>query len=78
MVKGSCKKCKVEWNVCQGLNSLIERFRNNPVMHEAVPEDHKPVYFIDGVEEPFPAPTKPLKAPRLRKPTSKALKALKA
>lgn len=68
---GSGKVGHAEWNVCQGLDALIERFRNNPVMHENCPQDFKPLLFVDGVETKFPEPTKPIKAPRIRKPVQK-------
>mmetsp|Transcript_30241 Transcript_30241/g.66134 ORF Transcript_30241/g.66134 Transcript_30241/m.66134 type:complete len:157 (-) Transcript_30241:119-589(-) len=35
-------------------------------MHEAVPDEYKPVVFQDGVRVPFPAATKKLRAPRMR------------
>eukprot|EP00928_Gymnodinium_smaydae_P053249 TRINITY_DN37288_c0_g1_i1.p1 TRINITY_DN37288_c0_g1~~TRINITY_DN37288_c0_g1_i1.p1 ORF type:complete len:395 (+),score=85.26 TRINITY_DN37288_c0_g1_i1:103-1287(+) len=51
----------------QGLDSLIERYRNSPVMHEAVPDAYKPQLFDSkGLPVDFPAPTKALRMPRLR------------
>lgn len=63
----SQKTGKVCWsNPHQGYEEHVERFRNSPVMHEAVPDDHRPLVFKDGIKVPFPAPTKKLRVPRLR------------
>mmetsp|Transcript_53085 Transcript_53085/g.98194 ORF Transcript_53085/g.98194 Transcript_53085/m.98194 type:complete len:371 (+) Transcript_53085:165-1277(+) len=60
--------CSVDWNdKQQGLGSLIERYRNSPVMHESVPEECKPVLLQDGKRIPFPGPTQKIKAPKIRK-----------
>jgi|EP00427_Karlodinium_veneficum_P017005 hypothetical protein len=56
----------------QGLDQHIERYRNSPVMHSAVPEDHKPMLFHDGKRIPFPEPTK--KVRKLRAPYGPARK----
>jgi len=61
----SAKKCEVTWSTAQGLTAYIDRYRNNPVMHDSIPEKAKPLLFEHGVRVPFPAPTKKLKAPRL-------------
>mmetsp|Transcript_179933 Transcript_179933/g.437781 ORF Transcript_179933/g.437781 Transcript_179933/m.437781 type:complete len:366 (+) Transcript_179933:38-1135(+) len=50
----------------QGLTSHVERYRNSPVMHSAVPDEWKPAVFVNGVRVAFPAPTKALKAPKIR------------
>lgn len=62
----SQKKCEAVWSTTQGLAAHIDRFRNNPVMHESVPEDSKPMLFQEGARAAFPAPTRKLKAPRLK------------
>lgn len=63
----SKKICTVSWaDPHQGLSPNIERYRNSPVMHEKVPDIYKPLLFVDGVRLPFPAPTKKLRAPRIR------------
>jgi predicted ester cyclase len=59
------KKVAVVWGTTQGLGSYVGLYRNNPVMHESVPEESKPVMFRDGERVVFPAPTRKLKAPRL-------------
>jgi len=65
----SDKVCDVLWSAeQQGLSANIERYRNSPVMHEIVPEECKPVVLANGVRVPFPAPTKRLREPRIRRP----------
>lgn len=54
------------WSVLQGLEAHVERYRNSPVMHEEVPDECRPMHLSGGTPVPFPAPTKRLKAPRLR------------
>jgi hypothetical protein len=62
------KVCNVRWSVPhqQGLEAQIARYRNSPVMHEAVPESWKPLLFQDGVSMPFPLPTRKIRVPRIR------------
>lgn len=63
------KICDVMWSgVHQGLEAHIERYRNSPVMHQSVPDEFKPALFVNGERVPFPAPTKPPRAPRIRAP----------
>merc|ERR1719410_1554293 len=63
----SYKLAEVTWSSpSQGLATHIERYRNSPVMHEDVPDEFRPVLYKDGVRVPFPLPTKPIKAPRVR------------
>jgi len=63
----SQKVCSVVWSgPVQGLSAHTDRYRNSPVMHESVPDEYKPVVFIDGVRVPFPPPTKRIRAPRAR------------
>jgi len=55
---------KVEWSDShQGLDALIQRYRNSTVMHESVADMHKPLIFVDGARAPFPAPTEVLTFP---------------
>lgn len=64
----SQKVCSVNWSTpYQGLEAHVERFRNSPVMHEAVPDEYKPVVFVNGIRTSFPPPTKKLRAPRTRR-----------
>jgi len=60
------KVCEVAWGKKehQSLHSLIDHFRNSPVMHPLVPEEFKPSLFTLGERMVFPAPTKRLRPPR--------------
>lgn len=63
----SSKVCSVDFCAEQcGLDSLIKRYQNCPVMHELVPDDYKPALFLAGQRIAFPAPTKKLKKPRMK------------
>jgi len=48
----------------QGLKAQIKRYRNSPVMHQDLPDEHKPLLFAQGKCIPFPGPTKNLRARR--------------
>jgi len=62
------KVCEVCWSsVLQGVAAHVERYRNSPVMHPSVPDSFKPMLFRNGDRVAFPAPTKTLRPPRLRK-----------
>jgi len=56
----SGKVCEVGWSGAdqQGLEANSERYRNSSVMHSSVPEELKPVRFMNGVQVPFPKPTR--------------------
>merc|ERR1712232_28123 len=60
----SFKRCEAAWSSQQGLSAYIDRYRNNPVMHESVPEEFKPALFQQGVQIAFPSPTRRLKMPQ--------------
>jgi len=61
------KVCCVQWcSSLQGLEGHITLYRNSTMMHEAVEDRFKPVLLRDGVRVPFPAPTKKIKAPRMK------------
>merc|ERR1719261_1962055 len=61
------KVCTVTWgSPYQGLEAHIERYQNSPVMHHSIPDEWKPVLLEDGVRVVFPAPTKPIKTPKIR------------
>lgn len=47
----------------QGLDMLIERYRNSRIMHGSVPDEYKPVLFNNGHRIPFPRHTKRIRAP---------------
>merc|ERR1711939_719329 len=54
------KVCTVTWSTpTQGLEAHIERYRNSPVMHTALPDEWKPVLLQRGMRVAFPLPTKP-------------------
>lgn len=66
----SDKICKAGWGTenQQGLDYLIEKYRNSPMLHPDVPEQARPMRFnADGEQIEFPKPTRPVKAPRLKK-----------
>mmetsp|Transcript_29695 Transcript_29695/g.84989 ORF Transcript_29695/g.84989 Transcript_29695/m.84989 type:complete len:384 (+) Transcript_29695:53-1204(+) len=68
----SQKVCEVCWSsVLQGVQAHVDRYRNSPVMHEAVRDEFKPVLFENGKRIPFPGPTKSIRAPRARRRDSK-------
>lgn len=58
------KECEVCWSTVQGYHAHVERYRNSPVMHPLVPDDFKPLLFVDGQQVPFPEPTKRIREPR--------------
>mmetsp|Transcript_41259 Transcript_41259/g.76762 ORF Transcript_41259/g.76762 Transcript_41259/m.76762 type:complete len:397 (-) Transcript_41259:146-1336(-) len=61
------KVCEVSWaHPHQGFQEHVERYRNSPVMHAATPEEYKPMIFANGQRVPFPAPTKAIRAPKLK------------
>jgi hypothetical protein len=64
---GHKKQAEITWSeTCQGREAHIERYRNSSVMHESVPDQFKPVLFVNGVRVTFPAPTRALRAPEPR------------
>jgi hypothetical protein len=67
------KVCETTWSrFIQGFDALIDRYRNSPVMNEAVPEIYKPaIYGASGQQEAFPEPTKRVRMPRLRRKSAK-------
>jgi len=60
----TAKVCQVSWSgPHQGLIAHVERYRNSPVMHNSLRDEYKPVIFANGVRQPFPSPSKKIKAP---------------
>lgn len=58
--------CETSWSdPYQGLAANVERYRNSPVMHESVDDEHKPIVLLGGLRQTFPAPTKLIKAPKI-------------
>ncbi|CAE7033180.1 ML1 [Symbiodinium natans] len=63
------QQLRVHWATkVQGLDALIEKYRNFSIMHSSVPWDAKPLLLTDGLHTPFPPPTRKLTKPRLRPP----------
>jgi hypothetical protein len=67
--RSDSKEIKLEaaWSETQGVNSFVQRYRDSPLMHESLEDALKPAMFKQGVRIAFPSPTKPIKAPRLRR-----------
>jgi len=64
----SDKVCEITWSdTLHGLESHIQRYINSPVMHAAVPDDHRPLLFDGADRVPFPKPTKKIRAPRIKR-----------
>ncbi|CAJ1357493.1 unnamed protein product [Effrenium voratum] len=62
------KVCEVSWSdMHQGLLAHVNRYRSSPVMHESVPDEYKPAVYSQGKRVPFPAPTKRIRVPRIRR-----------
>jgi hypothetical protein len=73
----SQKVLEVSWSeISQGLDAHIERYRDSSVMHPDVPQEFKPVVFQQGVPQMFPAATKQIRAPRLKKPNQNQRKSV--
>mmetsp|Transcript_95777 Transcript_95777/g.241348 ORF Transcript_95777/g.241348 Transcript_95777/m.241348 type:complete len:364 (+) Transcript_95777:58-1149(+) len=68
----SSKVCAVDWSEgLQGIDQLVERYRNSPLMHPSVPDHLRPAVYDLGRRLKFPAPTMLLKAPRVRRSSSR-------
>jgi len=68
----SNKKAAVHWSTClQGIDALIARYRNSPLMHPCVPDSVKPALYYGGERVAFPVPTMAVRAPRVRRNASK-------
>mmetsp|Transcript_40941 Transcript_40941/g.124038 ORF Transcript_40941/g.124038 Transcript_40941/m.124038 type:complete len:106 (+) Transcript_40941:336-653(+) len=64
---GGGSVCTASWNEPhQGMDALVERYRNSPVMHPSVAPAHRPAVFAEGKRVAFPAPTRAVRAPRVR------------
>jgi hypothetical protein len=50
----------------QGIDALIERYRNSPLMHRSVPQRLRPAIYSNGARVNFPRPTTCLRPPRTR------------
>lgn len=67
------RACKVTWSSpFQGIQEHVDRYRNSRLLHPSVPDEVRPLLLRDGERIEFPAPTKALRAPRLRGNLNKA------
>merc|ERR1712050_376422 len=48
----------------QGLEELVERYRNSALMHPKVLDELRPAVYHRGARVPFPKPTAPVRPPR--------------
>jgi len=70
LMSGRKDSLSVDWSMPhQGHAVHVKRYQNSPVMHPSVPNQYKPMIFRNGVQQIFPAPTKRIKEPRLRRGT---------
>lgn len=60
----SQKVLELHWGEEQGLDLLVERYRNSRMMHASVPDAYRPVILVNGEVAQFPAPTKRILKPR--------------
>merc|ERR1719446_220362 len=57
--------CRVKWSLpVQGLEEVLETYRNDITMHPSVPEHLRPALFNRGFRIPMPAPTRHIRPPR--------------
>jgi len=47
----------------QGLDALVQKYRNKVVMHPMVPPKYRPLLLLNGKQIPFPPPTRSLPVP---------------
>lgn len=58
--------CDANWSRSQqGLEALVERFRNSPVMHGSVPDAVRPAVYAAGLRTFFPPPTRWIEMPKV-------------
>lgn len=68
LVDSTASGITVAWSApIQGLEQLLEHYRNSPVMNYAVREIYKPLLLVNGTQTAFPRPTKRVRFPRGRK-----------
>lgn len=64
----SLKQLDVKWgHPLQGRQAHIDRYRNSPVMHDNVKDEHKPLLFENGKVVKFPPPTRKIRQPRIKR-----------
>jgi len=60
----STKVLEVVWSEPhQGMDMMVDRYRNSRVMHGSVPDAYRPMMLKDGVRIDFPRPTKRIRPP---------------
>jgi hypothetical protein len=75
----SAEPCEAFWCARhQGLEELIEHFRDSQIMHEKIIDDYKPVLLRDCIRIVFPPPTKKIKGDRRKNCLQYMPKAVKA
>lgn len=58
------RQIQVEWgDSIQGLEALVQKYRNSAVMHPSVSDAHRPILLKKGQIIPFPPPTEVLSVP---------------
>jgi len=58
------RQIQVEWgDSIQGLEALVQKYRNSAVMHPSVSDAHRPILLEKGQVVPFPPPTEVLSVP---------------
>jgi len=70
----SSKVAEVDWSDRQGLEGLIERYRNSPLMHDQVPDEAKPILLQNGERVEFPPPTQAIKPLKVRQSKARETK----
>mmetsp|Transcript_60735 Transcript_60735/g.113535 ORF Transcript_60735/g.113535 Transcript_60735/m.113535 type:complete len:289 (-) Transcript_60735:105-971(-) len=61
----SSKVCEVSWSgPKQGFKAHVDRYKNSPVMHKSVPDEYKPIIFLNGIRKKFPAPSIRIQHPK--------------
>lgn len=60
----STKVLEVVWSEPhQGMDMMVDRYRNSRVMHGSVPDCYRPMMLKDGARVDFPRPTKRIRPP---------------
>lgn len=72
-IGGGGAVCKVKWSFPQqGLQALVQEYRDHVTMHPSVPDELRPAMYHEGWQVPLPPPTKYIQAPRFYKMQDRA------
>merc|ERR1719221_588708 len=72
MLETDTKRAVVHLNeALQGLEEMVERYRNSPLMHPSVSDELRPAVYSRGIRIAFPEATAPIKPPRVRTSTKR-------